>query len=102
MEYHDKELADKLGNFVNRVIVLTNKYYEGRVPESKINLKEALAEVRKYSDNLQSDLEGFSFKSAAQAYMEIATVGNVFLQDAAPWAIWKTDPIVRRSKIPCL
>ena len=92
VEYHDKELADKLGNFINRVISLTNKYYEGKVPESTIDLKEALADVRQQSDNLQSELEGFSFKAAAQAYMEIATIGNVFLQDAAPWSIWKTDP----------
>ncbi len=92
VDFYDKELADNLGNFVNRVIVLTNKYFQGVVPESGVDLKTVLAPVNELLQKLSSDLESFSFKAAAQTLMEISSWGNVYLQDAAPWAIWKTEP----------
>lgn len=92
VDYHDKELADKLGNFVNRVIVLTNKYYNGRTPEIELNLLTALAEPRAITEKLIAELEQYSFKQAGQYLIELASYGNTYLQDASPWKIWKQDP----------
>ena len=92
VDFHDKELADKLGNFVNRVIVLSNKYFDGVVPEAEVDLKTVLAPVIELTDKLTGELDRFSFKQAAQLLVEIATWGNVYLQEAAPWAIAKEDP----------
>jgi methionyl-tRNA synthetase len=92
VEYHDKELADKLGNFLNRVIVLTNKYYDGKVPEIGVDLRKALAEVITLTDNLTAELDAFSFKQAGLILIEIASYGNTYLQDVSPWKIWKDDP----------
>lgn len=92
VEYHDKELADKLGNFLNRVIVLTNKYYDGHVPDIGVDLRKALAEVITLTDNLTAELEAFSFKQAGLNLIELASYGNTYLQDVSPWKIWKEDP----------
>lgn len=92
VEYHDKELADKLGNFLNRVIVLTNKYYDGAVPEIGVDLRKALAEVITLTDNLTAELDAFSFKQAGLILIELSTYGNTYLQDVSPWKIWKEDP----------
>ena len=92
IDHHDKELADNLGNFINRVIVLTNKYFEGRVPEIELDLKVKLAPVQSLIDQLTKELDSFSFKSATQALMEISSYGNTYLQEVSPWKIWKTEP----------
>ena len=92
IEYHDKELADKLGNFLNRVIVLTNKYFDGKVPEIDIDLSKSLKEVKEISDKLTKNIEAFNFKQAGLDLIELATYGNTYLQDASPWKIWKEDP----------
>lgn len=105
VEFHDKELADKLGNFVNRVIVLTNKYYDGIVPEVQINLSEKLTEVRKLVANVTKELDAFSFKAAALAFIELASYGNTYLQETSPWKIWKEDPdsaVVKECLFVCL
>ncbi len=91
-EFHDKELADNLGNLVNRVVVLTNKYFEGVVPTTDVDLGALLAPVAALTDKLTAELEAFNFKTAVQLLMEISSFGNTYLQDAAPWAIWKEDP----------
>jgi methionyl-tRNA synthetase len=92
VDFHDKELADKLGNFVNRVVVLTHKYFDGQVPASEVDLSVALAPVRELTSQLTGELDAFSFKAAAQLFTEIATWGNVYLQEAAPWTLAKEDP----------
>ncbi|MFT4667015.1 MAG: methionyl-tRNA synthetase [Polaribacter sp.] len=92
MDFYDKELADNLGNFVNRVIVLTNKYYEGVVPESDTNLTETLKDVNELLQKLDKEIESYSFKSATQIMMEISSWGNTYLQDVSPWKIWKEEP----------
>jgi methionyl-tRNA synthetase len=91
-DFHDKELADNLGNFVNRVIVLSNKYFGGQVPEASLDLKEALAEVNRLVRQITDDLDAFSFKAAVQGVMELSSFGNTYLQDVSPWKIYKTDP----------
>ncbi|MEO0726860.1 MAG: methionine--tRNA ligase, partial [Bacteroidota bacterium] len=92
VDFHDKELADKLGNFINRVIVLTHKYFGGTVPESQVNLNEILAPIQQFAQQLTDDIEGFSFKQAAFNLVEIASWGNTYLQDQAPWSIAKENP----------
>ena len=88
----DKELADNFGNFVNRVITLTNKYYEGEVPTSSVDLKEKLGPVRELLASLDTELESFNFKNAIQKVMDISSWGNAYLQDVSPWKIWKEEP----------
>lgn len=91
VENHDKELADNLGNFVNRVIVLTNKYFGGKVP----NLTSASVtwtEANQLVDKIGTELSKFSFKAAGQALMELSSLGNTYLQDISPWKIYKEEP----------
>lgn len=91
-EFHDKELADNLGNFVNRVIVLTNKYFDGKVPQPSEGVAETLEAVRKIMERLVGELEAFSFRSAALAFTELSSWGNSYLQETAPWALYKSEP----------
>lgn len=92
VEFYDKELADNLGNFVNRVIVLTNKYFDGKVPEVDINLNDKLSEVKQLVSNLTNSIEAYQFKPAIQTLMELSSWGNTYLQDVSPWKIFKSDP----------
>ena len=98
VDFHDKELADNLGNFVNRVIVLSNKYFEGVVPEVSLDLKEQLKEVEALALRLGKELEAFSFKAAIQTVMELSSYGNTYLQDVSPWKIVKENPDDPRIK----
>lgn len=91
-DFHDKELADNLGNFVNRVIVLTNKYYDGVVPATSQGLRAALAPVREIARKITGELDAFSFRSAVLALMELSSWGNTYLQDVSPWKLYKEDP----------
>ena len=94
IEYHDKELADKLGNFINRVVVLTHKYYGGEVPTvaDPEAAREALAPAAELARRLVRELEAFSPKSAVQTFMELASWGNVYLQEVSPWKLYKAEP----------
>jgi methionyl-tRNA synthetase len=91
VELYDKELADKLGNFVNRVTVLTNKYYDGQVPSFN-GYSEAMRPVHEMAIGITEELWHFNFKNAIGLFMELATYGNTYLQDVSPWKIWKDDP----------
>lgn len=92
VDFHDKELADNLGNFINRVIVLSNKYYDGVLPNCTLDLAEVMAPVMEIVATLTDNLENFRFKAAAQNLMEISSYGNTYLQDRSPWKVWKEDP----------
>ncbi len=92
IDFHDKELADNLGNFINRVVTLTNSYFDGEVPDITIDLQDKLAEVTKMAFEFTHHLDAFSFKAASQLVMEISTLGNTYLQQVAPWTIRKSDP----------
>lgn len=105
VEFHDKELADNLGNFINRVVVLTQKYYAGEVPEVSVRESEPLAEVLQLAHQLARELEAFNFKQAALLFMEISSHGNTYLQDVSPWKIWKDEPdspVVQECLFVCL
>lgn len=105
VEFHDKELADNVGNFVNRVVVLSNKYFNGVVPTVDVHLAEKLEEVRHKAIELTREIEAFSFKQAVQNFLEISTWGNTYLQEVSPWQIAKTDPespIIKECLYVCL
>lgn len=92
IDFHDKELADNLGNFVNRVVVLTHKYFGGEVPQGTGSDREKLAEAARLARAIAGEIEAFSFKNAAQMLMELSSFGNTYLQDVSPWALFKQDP----------
>lgn len=92
VDFYDKELADKLGNYVNRIGTLTHKYYQGVVPASSAVLSDSLLPVRQLIHQYVEEIEAFNCKQAAATLMEIASWGNTYLQDTAPWALYKANP----------
>ena len=89
--YHDKELADKLGNFVNRTVVLMHKYYGGIVPEATVpaDVQSALRDRFRAIDEM---LAGFSFKDALAEAISLVDFANADLQERAPWKVHKSMP----------
>ncbi|MBQ5622021.1 MAG: methionine--tRNA ligase subunit beta, partial [Bacteroidaceae bacterium] len=91
----NNELVAVYGNFVNRALQLTQKYYEGRVPEcGELNDydKETLAEFQDVKARLELLLEGFKFREAQKEAMNLARIGNKYIADCEPWKVVKTDP----------
>ena len=91
----NNELVAVYGNFVNRALQLTQKYYEGRVPacgELTDFDRDTLAEFRDVKEKLESLLEGFKFREAQKEAMNLARIGNKYLADSEPWKVIKTDP----------
>ncbi|MDO5989383.1 methionine--tRNA ligase [Flavivirga amylovorans] len=91
---NNNELVAIFGNFINRVVVLTNKYYDGVIPEpnalSQID-EETLAAVKAYPDVISSSLERYRFREAQQELMNLARLGNKYLADEEPWKVIKVD-----------
>ena len=91
---NNSELVAILGNFVNRAVVLTQKYFGGKVPA---NLKpeaidaEAMGQIPELRKSLEANLEGFHFREALKDAMSIARVGNKYISDTEPWKVAKTD-----------
>ena len=89
------ELVAILGNFINRVVVLTKKYYESLVP-SKNELNDAdkvvLTRVNQSVDKIENLLGNFKFRDGCSEFMNIARIGNKYLADEEPWKIIKEDP----------
>ena len=91
---NNSELVAILGNFVNRAVVLTGKYFDNVVPQAGQWLdvdKAAFAEIREAEKALTTSLETFHFREALRQAMEIARVGNRYLQETEPWKVAKTD-----------
>jgi len=92
---NNNELVAILGNFVNRTLVLTNNYYEGKIPE-RINTtpedESVLAEIGRIKENVESDIHNFRFREALRNAMNLARLGNKYLADNEPWKVIKTDP----------
>ncbi len=92
---NNNELVAVLGNFVNRALVLTHKYYNGVVPaagELSDYDKEILAELPKMKVALEDNIETYRFREALKEAMNIARLGNKYLADTEPWKVVKTDP----------
>ena len=92
---NNSELVAILGNFVNRAMVLTFKYFEGIVPQAG-ELADvdsaAIAEIRQSVEALTAALDTFHFREALKEAMNIARIGNRYLQETEPWKVAKTDP----------
>jgi len=92
---NNNELVAIFGNFINRVVVLTNKYYEGVIPEPNEFTdvdNETIEKLRKYPSIISSSIERYRFREASQELMNLARLGNKYLADAEPWKLIKTDP----------
>ncbi len=92
---NNNELVGNLGNFVNRVVVLTNKYYDGKIPEpAELTEKDLkiLEAVKAYPDRIGTLIEKFKFREALNEFMNLARMGNKYLADEEPWKKIKTDP----------
>ena len=91
---NNNELVAIFGNFINRVMVLTDKYYEGIVPEpaefSEVD-EQLLKELAVYPDVIASSLERYRFREAQAEMMNLARLGNKYLADEEPWKTIKTD-----------
>lgn len=92
IDFHDKDLADNLGNFLNRVMVLSHSYFNGIVPQAPSNWSEILIPILDLVKQWQSELEKFSFKAASQSFMDLSSWGNTYLQENAPWTLFKANP----------
>ena len=91
---NNNELVAIFGNFVNRVAVLTHKYYDGKVPTPTKLLevdKEALKALKEFPETLSSSLERYRFREGSQQLMNLARLGNKYLADQEPWKLIKTD-----------
>ncbi|MCO5950943.1 methionine--tRNA ligase [Mucilaginibacter flavidus] len=92
----NNELADILGNYVNRIMVLMHKYYDGKVEHEtgKIVLtdKSVNTEIGRLYDEIQVNLEAYRFRAALQSVMNMARLGNGYLTEQEPWKKIKTDP----------
>lgn len=91
-ERNNSELAGIFGNFVNRVAVLANKYYEGIVPEAGSEKHEELNLIKTFADEIGTSIETFRFREASQKLIELARRGNQFLQLHEPWKKIKEKP----------
>jgi methionyl-tRNA synthetase len=91
---NNNELVAIFGNFINRVVVLTDKYYNGIVPTpsefSQID-EETLATIKAYPDVIASSIERYRFREAGQELMNLARLGNKYLADEEPWKMFKVD-----------
>tara|TARA_B100000809_G_scaffold266892_1_gene332612 strand:- start:3771 stop:5855 length:2085 start_codon:yes stop_codon:yes gene_type:complete len=92
---NNNELVAIFGNFINRVVVLTNKYYQGIVPvpnEFSDVDEETLEQLRAYPQIISKSIERYRFREALSELMNFARMGNKYLADEEPWKQIKTDP----------
>ncbi len=92
---NNNELVAVFGNFINRVVVLTHKYYDGLVPSpnafSEVD-NQTLAELKAYPAVISSSLERYRFREALNEMMNVARLGNKYLADEEPWKTIKENP----------
>jgi len=91
---NNNELVAIFGNFINRVVVLTNKYYTGEVPLpgafTEID-EDVLAAVKEFPNTIGKSIERYRFREASQELMNLARLGNKYLADEEPWKVIKVD-----------
>lgn len=86
----NNELVAILGNFVNRVMVLSHKYYEGKIPQGKLNTA-LLEKIEKTHQLVSQSFDKFQFREALFEAMNLARAGNLYLQENEPWKLINTD-----------
>ena len=91
---NNSELVAIFGNFVNRAVVLTHKYFEGVVPQAvkteEVD-RQTLAQIAPIRSAIEENIENFKFREALKEAMNLARLGNKYLTDTEPWAVAKTD-----------
>lgn len=106
VDFHDNELADNLGNFINRLFAFLHKYYEAVAPEfqadwkikgSTVDSETTYTKINQETlvpllDKLSQQIEEMDFRQALRTVMEISSLGNAFFQSNAPWKIYKKEP----------
>jgi len=93
---NNSELVGIYGNFINRVVVLTNKYYEGSIPERAeltARDKDVLTQLKDFPSKISKSIESYRFREALAEMMNLARLGNKYLADEEPWKLVKTDEI---------
>jgi methionyl-tRNA synthetase len=93
---NNSELVGIYGNFINRVVVLTNKYYEGAIPERAeltARDKDVLTQLKDFPSKISKSIESYRFREALAEMMNLARLGNKYLADEEPWKLVKTDEI---------
>ena len=91
---NNNELVAIFGNFINRVVVLTNKYYTGEVPLAGTFTEvdeDVLAAVKEFPNTIEKSIERYRFREASQELMNLARLGNKYLADEEPWKVIKVD-----------
>ena len=91
---NNNELVAIFGNFVNRVLVLTHKYFDGVVPKCNIITdedSEVINSVKSFFKDIEYSIDNFRFREAIQELMSIARIGNKYLADQEPWKLIKSD-----------
>ena len=94
-ERNNNELVAVYGNFVNRALQLTKKYFDGKVPTcGELNDvdKLALDELKDVKEKVESLLDTYKFRDAQKEAMMLARIGNKYIAECEPWKVWKTDP----------
>ena len=92
---NNNELVAVYGNFVNRALQLTKKYWDGKVPACGVMTDEDKATLDEFKDvkmRVEQLLEKFRFREAQKEAMMLARIGNKYIADSEPWKVWKTDP----------
>ena len=92
---NNSELLAIFGNFVNRTLVLTQKYFQGKVPAAGTLTpadQEVLAQMERFPQSIASSLESYRFREALNELMNLARLGNKYLTDSEPWKIFKDNP----------
>ena len=91
---NNNELVAIFGNFINRVVVLTNKYYEGQVPAAgeftEVD-EDTLAAIKHFPESIGKSIQRYRFREASQELMNLARLGNKYLADEEPWKVIKID-----------
>lgn len=94
-DHNNNELVAVYGNFVNRALQLTTKYFEGIVPECGLLTdtdNDALTEMAGVKEKVEDLLSQFKFRDAQKEVMALARLGNRYITECEPWKVWKTDP----------
>ena len=94
-EHNNSELVGIYGNFVNRALQLTKKYFEGVVPACGELLdvdKQTLDEFKDVKQKVETLLDAFRFRDAQKEAMNLARIGNKYITECEPWKVWKTNP----------
>lgn len=92
---NNSELLSIFGNFVNRTVVLTHKYFEGKVPAiTQLNEEDnkTIEQIKLFPERVSSSIDAFRFREALGEMMNLARLGNKYLTDNEPWKVFKTDP----------